>query len=147
MIKAVRMIQTKDIVLLKAKDIMTGDVISVTEDTPIVWAMELIANNDITGIPVVDNDMNLVGILSEKDVLCLIYSPEDEHKTVGDFMTRPPVFFDEDESLLSVCDCLMNHFFRRIPVTSRGKLVGIITRSDIVHEYLHQRERSNSGAD
>ena len=139
------MIQTKNIVLLKAKDIMTGDVINVTEGTPIVQAMKLIADNNITGIPVVDDDMSLVGILSEKDVLCLIYTPEDEQKTVGDFMTRPPVFVDEDESLLSVCDCLMNHSFRRIPVTSRGKLVGIITRSDVVREYLRQREQVSAG--
>ncbi len=145
MVKVIKMIQTNDIVLLKAKDIMTEDVISVAEDTPIVQAMRMIADNNITGIPVVDDDLNLVGILSEKDVLCLIYTPEDERKTVGDFMTRPPVFFDEDESLMSVCDCLMNHSFRRIPVTSRGKLVGIITRSDLVREYLRQREQVSAG--
>ena len=138
------MLQTKVLVSLKAKDIMTRNVISVTKDTPIIQAIELIANNNITGIPVVENDMNLIGILSEKDVLSLIYTPEDESKTVNDFMTQPPIFFDEDESLLDVCDCLINHYFRRIPVTSRGKLVGIITRSDIVREYLRQREQNNA---
>jgi len=139
------MLQTRELVSLKAKDIMTRNVITVTKDTPIIQAIELIANNDITGIPVVDDDMNLLGILSEKDVLSLIYTPDDESKTVNDFMTQPPIFFDEDESLLDVCDCLINHFFRRIPVTSRGKLVGIITRSDIVREYLRQREQNIAG--
>ncbi len=141
------MLQTRDLVSLRTKDIMTRNVITVTKDTPIVKAIELIANNDITGIPVVDDDMNLVGILSEKDVLSLMYTPEDEIKTVNDFMTQPPIFFDEDESLLDVCDCLINHSFRRIPVTSRGKLVGIITRTDIVREYLRQREQSNTPFD
>jgi len=139
------MLQTRDLVSLKAKDIMTRNVITVTKDTPIIQAIELIANNDITGIPVVDDDMSLVGILSEKDVLSLFYTPDDESKMVNDFMTQPPIFFDEDESLLDVCDCLINHSFRRIPVTSRGKLVGIITRSDIVREYLRQREQNKAG--
>ena len=138
------MLQTKDIVSLKAKDIMTKDVISVTRDTPIIQAIELFADNNITGIPVVDDNTHLIGILSEKDVLGLLYTPEDETMTVNDFMTQPPVFFDENESLLDVCDCLINHYFRRIPVTSKGKLVGIITRSDIVREYLRQRETNQA---
>ncbi len=139
------MLTTEDIVSLKAKDIMTKNVISLTKDSPIVQAIELISNNNITGIPIVEDDMSLVGILSEKDVLSLLYTPEDEDKTVNDFMTQPPVFFDENESLLDVCECLINNYFRRIPVVSEGKLVGIITRSDIVREYLRQREQNNAG--
>jgi len=140
------MLQTKDIISLKAKDIMTRAVISVTKDTPIVQAIELFANNNITGIPVVEENMILIGVLSEKDVLGLLYAPEDETMTVNDFMTQPPVHFDENESLLDVCDCLINHFFRRIPVTSKGELVGMITRSDIVREYLRQRELNQAAA-
>jgi len=139
------MLTTENIVSLKAKDIMTKNVISVTRDTSIVQAIELISNNNITGVPIVDDDMSLVGILSEKDVLSLLYTPEDENKTVNDFMTQPPVFFDENESLLDVCECLINNYFRRIPVVSEGKLVGIITRSDIVREYIRQREQNNAG--
>ena len=138
------MLQTKDIVSLKAKDIMTKNVISVTRDTPIIQVIALFADNNITGIPVVDDNTHLIGILSEKDVLGLLYTPEDETMTVNDFMTQPPVFFDENESLLDVCYCLINHYFRRIPVTSKGKLVGIITRSDIVREYLRQRETNQA---
>ncbi len=143
--KEIKMLTTENIVSLKAKDIMTKNVISVTRDTSIVQAIELISNNNITGVPIVDDDMSLVGILSEKDVLSLLYTPEDENKTVNDFMTQPPVFFDENESLLDVCECLINNYFRRIPVVSEGKLVGIITRSDIVREYIRQREQNNAG--
>lgn len=136
------MLSTKDIISFKANDIMTKNVISVKKHTPIVQAIELIAKNHITGLPVVEDDMTLVGILSEKDVLSLFYTEQDEAKTVNDFMTQPPVFLDESESLLDICDCLMNSSFRRLPVTSKGKLVGIITRTDIIREYLRQRELS-----
>ena len=60
--------------MLKAKDIMTEEVISVKKDTLIFEAVELLAKNSITGIPVVEDDMTLVGILTEKDVLGLFYA-------------------------------------------------------------------------
>ena len=129
--------------MLKAKDIMTENVVSVKKDTPIYKALELLAKHDISGIPVVREDMILVGVLSEKDVLSLFYAHEDEEeKTVSDFMTQPAVHFDENESLLDVCDCLANNYFRRVPVTSQGKLVGIISRKDIIDYILQLRRES-----
>jgi len=132
--------------MLKAKDIMTEEVISVKKDTLIFEAVELLAKNSITGIPVVEDDMTLVGILTEKDVLGLFYALKDaENKTVNDFMTQPAVHFDENESLLDICDCLMNNPFRRVPVTSKGKVIGIISRQDFV-EYILQLRCERAGA-
>ena len=128
--------------MLKAKDIMTADVIDVKKDTPIFEALELLTKNNITGIPVVREDMILVGILSEKDMVQLLHEGEQaDSKTVGDFMTQPAVHFDEDESLLDVCDCLENNYFRRIPVTSNGRLVGIVTRKDIIDYILQLKHK------
>jgi CBS domain-containing protein len=131
--------------MLKAKDIMTEEVISVKKDTPIFEAVELLAKNCITGIPVVEDDMTLVGILTEKDVLGLFYALKDaENKTVNDFMTQPAVHFNENESLLDICDCLMNNPFRRVPVTSKGKVIGIISRPDLIEYILRLRRESVS---
>ena len=133
--------------MLKAKDIMTENVVSVKKDTPIYEALKLLAKYNITGIPVVREDMILVGVLSEKDVLRLFYAHEDEEEgTVNDFMTQPAVHFDEKESLLDICDCLTNNYFRRVPVTSEGKLVGIISRKDII-DYILQLRRKDAGSD
>jgi len=133
--------------MLKAKDIMTENVVSVKKDTPIYKALELLVKYNITGIPVVREDMILVGVLSEKDVLRLFYAHEDEEEgTVNDFMTQPAVHFDEKESLLDICDCLTNNYFRRVPVTSEGKLVGIISRTDIIN-YILQLRRKDAGTD
>jgi len=131
--------------MLKAKDIMTEEVISVKKDTPIFEAVELLAKNCITGIPVVEDDMTLVGILTEKDVLRLFYALKDaENKIVSDFMTQPAVHFNENESLLDICDCLMNNPFRRVPVTSKGKVIGIISRPDLIEYILRLRRESVS---
>ncbi len=124
--------------MLKAKEIMTKDLITAKVDTPIYDVLELIAKHGISGLPVVKDDMTLVGVVSEKDVLSLFYDHEDRsEKTVNDFMTQPPLFFDEDESLLDVCDFLTKNVFRRVPITSGGKLVGIISIRDLV-EYILQ---------
>jgi len=119
--------------MLKAKDIMTKNVIYVKKDTPIFQCLELMAEHRISGIPVVEDDMSLVGFISEKDVLHLLHVNKDqEEKTVNDFMTQPAIYFDESENLLDVCNFLAKHIFRRVPITSKGKLVGIISRGDII---------------
>ncbi len=131
--------------MLQAKDIMTEDVISVKTGTPIYTAVELMAENNITGIPVVEDDMTLVGILTEKDVLRLYYDRGSEAgKNVDDFMTQPAIFFSEKESLHDVCSCLVNNVFRRVPVVSGGKLVGIVSRKDIICECILRTRQENA---
>ncbi|HUW17793.1 MAG TPA: CBS domain-containing protein [Sedimentisphaerales bacterium] len=128
--------------MLKARDIMTTDVISVKKDTPILDAVELLIDNEITGVPVVEEDMTLLGILTEKDVLRLFYTQDQEkNKTVGDFMTRPAVYYHDNESLQTICDFMVINYFRRVPVISKGgKLVGIISRPDVL-KYVLQLSR------
>ena len=128
--------------MLTAGDLMTDDVVSVKKDTPIYEALELLRKNDITGMPVVEDDLTLVGVITEKDVLRLFFNEADsQNKTVDLFMTQPAVSFGEDESLESVCDVLMVRYFRRVPVVSaKGKLVGIISRPDIIDYILVQRQ-------
>ena len=52
--------------------------------------------------------------------------------TVNDFMTQPAIHFEQNELLSDVCHCLMENAIRRVPVTSNGKVVGVISRSDIL---------------
>ena len=127
--------------MLKAKNIMTTDVVSVKRETPIYEAMELLINNEITGMPVVDDDMTLVGVITEKDCLRLFYADEDEKdKTVRHFMTHPAVHYNENDSLQSICDFMMINYFRRVPITSKeGKVVGILSRPDVIGHILQLR--------
>ncbi len=119
--------------MLEAKDIMTKQVICIKKDIPVIEAIRVMSTNNITGIPVVDDDMTLVGILSEQDVLRLFHTYEDEKdRTVNDFMTQPAIHFETNEPLLDVCYCLRDNSIRRVPVTSDNKVVGVISRSDIL---------------
>ena len=115
-----------------ARDIMKCGLITVQRQTPIYEAIEILASKHITGLPVVDDCMNLVGIISEKDMLKLLYDPSVKPGKTEDFMTEQVVSFNHDDSLFDVCDCLINHNFRRVPILNQGKVVGIISRADVM---------------
>ncbi len=119
--------------MLTAKDIMTKEVFCVMRNTPVREALQLMLVHNISGIPVVKGDMTLVGIVTEKDLLRLLRGQQGtKGKTVEEFMTQPAVYFEEDESLDEICDCLNDVTFRRVPVTKKGKVVGIVSRPDVI---------------
>ncbi|MBN1125569.1 MAG: CBS domain-containing protein [Sedimentisphaerales bacterium] len=123
--------------MFKVKDIMIKAAICVSSDMPIYDAIRLLVNRNITGLPVVDAHLNLIGILSEKDVLSLLYDTEDRaDQTVRDYMSTDVVSFDVNDNLIDLCDCLVNNHFRRVPITCNGKLAGIASRRDVIHAIL-----------
>ncbi len=132
--------------MIRAKDVMSTNVISVKKDDPIFDAVKLLVEKNISGLPVVDDDMILTGILSEKDVVDLFYEAERaEDKTVSDYMTYPAVYFEDNHALLNVCNFLGKNIFRRVPVTSNGKLVGIISIQDVLNAVLQLRQEKVVG--
>jgi len=115
---------------------MTADVRTVGTRTPIYDAVKMLLDSDVTGLPVVNDDMTLAGIITEKDVLRLLAQVEDDSATVEQFMTRDVASFDEEADLIAICQCLIESDFRRVPITSQGKLAGIISRRDIIKYIL-----------
>ena len=122
--------------MFKIKTVMKTDVITVRRQTPIYEAISTLIENNITGLPVVDDDMTLAGIISEKDVLELLYDLKDNSAVVEDFMTENVASFDLEDDLIEVCECLVKKPFRRVPIVAEGKLVGIISRKDIIKYIL-----------
>lgn len=122
--------------------LMTKNVITVNKQTPIHDAIAVFIENNITGLPVVDDDNNLVGIISEKDVLRLIYDDEDTPDSVENYMTKQVLVFKPEDDLKDVCYRLKNNHIRRVPIVVDGKLAGIISRRDIIKHIL-ERKRAN----
>ncbi|MFC1604754.1 CBS domain-containing protein [Planctomycetota bacterium] len=120
----------------ETKAIMTTDVKTVGRRTAIYDALEILLENDITGLPVVNDDKMLIGIITEKDILKLLSVLENDSAIVEDFMTNEVVSFDQEEDFIRICECLIRNHFRRIPITSQGKLTGIISRKDIIRYIL-----------
>ena len=134
--------------MLKARDIMSKNVVSVKKDTPIFEAVQILVEQNISGLPVVEDNMTLAGILSEKDVVELFYESENaENKTVNDYMTDPAFHFDENTDLKKICNFLLKNIFRRVPITSDGKLIGIISIKDVLYSVLQRRRNEEDSAD
>ena len=130
--------------MFKARDVMTKGVETIYEDKPVFEAIKILAENEWGGLPVVNKDGDLKGVISDKDLLRLLYRKRQEDGTVKDYMTREVVCFEENDSLKDICESLMNNVFRRVPILSKGKLVGIVSRSDLMRFMLKLREEEKN---
>lgn len=125
---------------------MNTGVITIGPDEDICEAMRMMALNNITGLPVVDTRGALLGIITEKDVLVLLCNRIEETDLdlsvgqVGEFMTRRVICFGPEDSLQNIAECLSTQAFRRVPILENGKLVGIISRRDVIR-YLRDRRQ------
>jgi CBS domain-containing protein len=114
------------------RTIMSTDVVSVGRNTPVREVIELLVAHDVTGLPVVDDDGTLVGIVTEKDIMGLLADGQNMSGRAEDYMTPHVVCFDEEDDLIAVCECLVANHFRRVPILRWGKLAGIISRRDLI---------------
>ena len=130
--------------MFKAKTVMTTDLITVKKQTPIYEAIRTLVENNITGLPVVNDDMSLAGIITEKDTLKLLYNIEDKPGKVENFMTKGIVSFNEEDSLIDITECLIKSHFRRVPIVAKGKVVGVISRKDIIAYILKLRHKDKA---
>jgi CBS domain-containing protein len=101
----------------------------------VYFAIGLLLKNNISGAPVIDNDNNLCGILSEKDCLRIFANGsfyDMPGGSVSQFMTDVVLTVEATSDLFSVADKFLKHNFRRMPVVKGKKLVGQISRRDVL---------------
>jgi CBS domain-containing protein len=116
------------------RDIMTPDPIKIQPETPLRRAVELLIENNISGLPVVDADDKIVGVLGDWDLVKIFYLTGVQ--TVRTVMTHNPTTISIDEPLVEVFDYLMSHDFRRVLIHENGKLVGLVSRADLMPPLL-----------
>ena len=117
------------------KNYMITRLITLTRDMDVYFAIGLLLKNRISGAPVIDNNNNLVGILSEKDCLRIFANGSFYDMPVGpvsEFMTDVVSTVKPNSDLFSVADVFLQHNFRRMPVVEGKKLVGQISRRDVL---------------
>jgi CBS domain-containing protein len=108
------------------KEVMTTKVISFREDTPVDEIAERLSGGHITGAPVVTEDDFVVGIVSEVDVFT-------KHGSVArDIMSPHVISITEDTGIDQAARLLAGERIRRLPVLRHGRLVGLISRSDVL---------------
>jgi len=117
---------------MQVKDVMTTQVITVKEDQTLQQAARLLSRYRISGLPVVNDDNTVVGVVTEYDVI------GKEGETVGDIMTRSVISVTPETDLEEVRRVLVHERIKRLIVLEQGKLVGIISRADLVKEVANR---------
>ncbi len=144
---------------LKVKDVMSKKVQTIDQDKSVKDLADRFLKDKVGGFPVIDEEGELVGIVTEADLIIqdarihfptyihlldgFIYLPQSvarfdrEFKkalgaTVGDIMTRELITIEENKTVEDAATLMMDKSISRIPVTKKGKLVGIITKRDVI---------------
>jgi CBS domain-containing protein len=147
-----------------AREIMNRNVATVREDAAIEEVARLLTEKNISGAPVVDSEGKVVGIVSEGDLLhketnprspsyvnilgAIIYTSglerfrEDFKKLAAtrasEIMTRDVISVNGDAKMEQVATLMVEHGIKRVPVLENGKIIGIITRADIIRAMAQQ---------
>jgi CBS domain-containing protein len=139
---------------MQAKDVMTTTIVSVSNDHSVRHAAEIMLTNHVSGLPVMDGDGRLVGIISEGDLIrrtelgteAIVSLVTGEQAAadranafvrrsswkVGDAMSRNPIVVDEKTALGHISSLMQEHGIKRVPVVRNGELVGIVSRADLL---------------
>lgn len=141
---------------MQAKDIMTRNVISVTPETTVRDIAKLLLERRISAVPVLGHDGSPIGIVSEGDLMRRVETGTERHSSwwldllsgadeksmayvkshgrrAADVMTRHVIALAEHDTLETIAAMLEKHHIKRAPVLSDGKLVGIVSRADLLH--------------
>jgi CBS domain-containing protein len=110
-----------------AKDVMTTRVVTIKPSAKVYELTKLLSDHKISGVPVVDDDGQVVGIATEADLLAI-----KRGNTVGDIMTKEVISVTEDTPIQEIAAVLSAKRIKRVPVVKGGQLVGIVSRADLV---------------
>jgi len=121
--------------LPKVSDYMDVEVHTLRPESSIGDAVSFLLDNHVTGAPITTEDGTLVGILSEKDCLQLLAAGDDHdvpRRTVAEYMTQDVQTVPPGMNVYFAAGMFLNTHVRRFPVVTGGKLLGAITRFDIL---------------
>jgi CBS domain-containing protein len=111
---------------MQARDIMSPNVVTITENATIQEAARKLSDYRISGMPVVDSEQRVIGIVSEIDII------SKRGPTVGQVMSRRIISVPEDCPVDTIAQLLASNHIKRVPVMEEGRLLGIVSRADIV---------------
>jgi CBS domain-containing protein len=116
---------------MRARDIMTSPVITVTPAVPLKGAAALMVSHGFTALPVVDDDKHLVGIVTEADLVRGKYL-EETGTVVADVMTAPAVAMDAAAPAEMLARVMIDDRRRCVPIVDGSTVIGVVTRRDLV---------------
>jgi CBS domain-containing protein len=124
-----------------AKDIMTTQVMTVKSDTSIKEAMKLLVGIEISGLIVTDDQNNIVGVVTERDLMVAYDFLKELKAPLRDYMNTHILSVVEDTPVEEISKLLVQGDIRRVPVLKDSKVVGVISRRDILKCILKNHDK------
>jgi predicted transcriptional regulator len=112
-----------------AREIMTRNVFTISPEVSVLELAQLLSQKSISGVPVIDTDGQIIGIVTEADIIGKV---NREGMCVADIMTPELIVVTEETQVGQIAMLLVERNIKRVPVMRDGKLVGIVCRADIV---------------
>jgi CBS domain-containing protein len=123
---------------LRAESIMVKAVFFTRESTAAKDILHVLLSAQITGMPVTDSEDNVVGVITEFDLLKALQSGEDLWgKAVRELMTKGAITADVSATASEIVNIMTEKNIHRLPITREGKLVGIVARPDILKSQMN----------
>lgn len=122
------------------KDHMATELVTLHPDMEILRAAQLLISCDISGAPVLDQHGRLIGVLTERDCMRVALHAGYHGEPGGlvrDYMTPNPVAVSPDDTILELAERFVDEKYRRYPVVDGGRLVGVISRRDVMRAMGH----------
>jgi CBS domain-containing protein len=122
------------------KDHMVTNVVTLDPDMEILHATQLLIRHDISGAPVLDKHGRLIGVLTERDCMRVTLQAGYHGAPGGlvrDYMSPAPVSVSPEDTILDVAEKFINERYRRYPVLDGGRLVGVISRREVMRAMGH----------
>ena len=121
---------------------MSTHMVTIRPEEPAARAARELIERDITGLPVIDEDGHVLGVVTELDLLRAVRNGVDLGSvTVGEVMAARPLFVGHEADLNTVIQLMDEWQVRRLPVCVDSRLVGIISRGDVLRELAHHNGR------
>ncbi|MEE9189289.1 MAG: CBS domain-containing protein [Candidatus Neomarinimicrobiota bacterium] len=117
------------------KDYMAKNLVTFSPETNVLSAIRTLLRHKISGAPVVDDNNQVIGMVSEKDCLQTFLGSSyynEMGELVSEIMTSPVITVDANASIIEVAEKFLKNNFRRFPVLEQGELIGQISRRDIL---------------
>jgi CBS domain-containing protein len=115
---------------------MTTNIIATKKNIHLTEVMALLLRNHISGLPVEDDEGNLIGIISEIDLVNSVFSGNADGTTAEEVMSKAVFSFSPETELAELVQVFSSKRLRRVPIVDKGKVVGIVSRRDILREIL-----------
>ncbi len=111
---------------------MHSDIVTVSPDTTVGEAIDILLNFGVSGLPIVDREKCVLGIITEYAMLAITYDPKIVSDPVSRHMTKDVISVDADDRAQQIADVFILHRIHRVLVKKDGKLVGVISRRDLL---------------